>query len=230
MIKPDDSDAPNGKGTPAPGSDKPVPWWRRTRNQVLAGVGTVVTGVVAGVIISVVSVRLPAPVHAQPTSTSVTARGQRAVRRRPRHQLASHAKDSWKRLRGRHGIHAARPGLQGRHGIGVRQPPQQLAPLGWNGDPDSWAVRNHGIPQSGNYITLTVQARPGHTVIILRFVSRSSAGQRRQKEQPRTFPGDVRLTPSFFDVNLDKPGLQAMPVTGRTRHGRRYRPFRCHTR
>src|SRR6516164_3558668 len=88
------------------------------------------------------------------------------------------------------------------------QPPQELAALGPNSDPNSWAVRNGGIPQSGNFITLTVQGRNGHTVVILSFgvkiLSRAAppAGTR------ATMSGGCGgLMPSFFVANLDKPSL-----------------------
>jgi hypothetical protein len=196
------------------GTAEPVPWWRRTRNQILAGVGTIVTGVLIAVIANLVSARLPTSTHTQPTSTTV----------------APAANEPYSGTRGS-GWSAApivlendylsvtasmQPYLSCKAATGwvFKQPPKQLAPLDRN-DPNSWAVRNGGIPQSGNYITLTVQGRNGHTVVILslgvKIVSRAA---------PPTGTAAILsggcggLTPSFFDVNLDKSSLQAIPVGG----------------
>jgi hypothetical protein len=225
-MKPDDSNAPKaavGDGSPASrGTDQRVPWWRRTRNQVLAGAGTIVTGVLVGVIVSVASARLPAPVKAQPTSTSVTPA--------PDEPYTSSRGTGW----------PLAPVVLGNDYVAVtasmqpadaceagrgwvfRQSPKQLAPLSYNGDLNSWAVRNGGIPQSGNYITLTVQARPGHTVVILSFgVKVLSRAAPPAGTAANLSGGCGGLTPSFFDVNLDKPGLQAIPVTGMNPAGKK---------
>ena len=104
------------------------------------------------------------------------------------------------------------------------QPPQELAALGPNSDPNSWAVRNGGIPQSGNFITLTVQGRNGHTVVILSFGVKILSRTAPPTGTRATMSGGCGgLMPSFFVANLDKPSLQARPVSGVDEAGNKVR-------
>jgi hypothetical protein len=217
-MEPDDSNAPraaSGKSAASRGSQEPVPWWRRTRNQVLAGLGAIVTAALAGVIVNIVSPRLPAPVKPQPTSVRVTpAVGGPYTR----------ASGSGWSLRPTvlendylTVTASMQPGVSCRGATGwvFRQPPRQLPPLPWSSDPNKWALRNGGIPRSGNYITVTVQGINGHTVVILDFgvkVLRRAAPPTGTAAFTSGQCGG--LTPSFFDVKLDRPGLQVKPVTG----------------
>jgi hypothetical protein len=67
-----------------------------------------------------------------------------------------------------------------------------------------------------------VQARPGHTVIILSFgVKILSRAAPPAGTAANLSGGCGGLTPSFFDVNLDKPGLKAIPVTGQNMAGKK---------
>lgn len=212
----DDSNAPHADNETTSAAVKPakqVPWWRKTRNQVLAGVGTIVVGVLTGVIVAVVTARLPTPVPPEPTSTAVT----------PNPGLAGSGASGWSDtptvLKNDYlGVTAAMQpdqGCKAATGWVFQQSPQQLAPLAPTGDPNGWALHNHGIPQSGNYITITAQGLNGHTVIIQSFgVKVLSRAAPPTGTAAFLTGGCGGLTPSFFSVNLDKPGLQATPVAG----------------
>jgi hypothetical protein len=194
-----------------------VPWWRRTRNQVLGGVGAVVTGVLIAVIANMVSARLPAPQPGQPTSTAVTPgtnEPQSSTRGTGWSAVPIVLENDYVSVTA---FMQPYQSCKAATGWVFKQPMNKLAPLAptsLNGI-NTWAVRNGGIPQSGNYITLTVQGRNGHTVVI------ESLGVKiLRRAAPPTGTaamlggGCGGLRPSFFDVNLDKPGLQATPVSG----------------
>ena len=218
-MKPDDSNAPHADSNaeasaPRDAQDSPR-GWRRTRNKVLAGIGAIITTVIGGVILAVVVPRLPAPVHPQPTSPRVTHPGNEP-------NAGAHGMGWSLRptvlandyLTVTASMQPDQPCL-GATGWVFRQPPRQLAPLPWRSDPNSWALRNGGIPQSGNYLTVTVQGNHGHTVVILAFgvkvLSRSAPPT---GTAANLAGGCGGLTPSFFDANLDKPDLQVKPVAG----------------
>ena len=214
----DDSNAPQvasqAKPSSSGDSQKSVPWWRRTRNQVLTGLGAIATAVLTGVIVNVVSARVPAPVQPQPTSTSVTHAASV-----PNSVAGSGWSPTPKVLENDYLTVTASmqpdQACEGATGWVFRQPPRQLAPLPFKNDPNSWAVRNGGVPASGNYITLTVQGNHGHTVVILDFGVKVI----RRTSPPTGTAANLSggcggLTPSFFDVNLDKPDLQVKPVSG----------------
>jgi hypothetical protein len=96
-----------------------------------------------------------------------------------------------------------------------RQSPKQLAPLPLTSDPNVWAARNGGVPQSGNYITVTVQGRNGHTVVVLSFGVRILRRAAPPSGTAATLGGGCGgLVPSFFDLNLDDPVVQATAVSG----------------
>lgn len=216
-MKPDNTNTPHVASDSEPPASKRTevePWWRRTRNQVLAGVGTVVVGVAVAVIANLVSARLPTPVSARPTSTSVTpvVTPSPGTRGNGWSLTPVVLANDYLTVTASMQPGAFCPGT----GWVFRQPPTQLAPSASNSPAlNSWAVHNGGIPQSGNYITFTVQARNGHTVIILDFgikILRRAVPVGTATKFLGSCGGG--LTPSFFDVNLDKPGLQVTPVSG----------------
>ena len=237
-----DSDNPKAPDTVGPGdssssgstaTDVPTPWWRPTRKHVIAWVSFVMTAAVIPIIVNIVSsgitkqtpptARTAAP---QATSTKVTeAAGEQ-------------------QYSGPHGYGwAASPVIlkndyvsveatmkpddecNGATGWVFRQSPTKLAPL-TSYNPNDWAIRNGGIPQSGNYITLDVQALNGHTVIIdtigVKVISRAAPPS---GTAAILSGGCGGLTPSLFRVNLDQPGLQVRPVDGVDITGKKIPPI-----
>jgi len=217
-----DAEDPASKGTA-----EPVPWWRRTRNQVLAGVGTVVTGVLVTVVANLVSARLPTPGPGQPTSTAVAPAASEphgGTRSSGWSLVPIVLENDYLSVTA-----FMQPYVSCKAATGwvFDQPPKQLAPLvlthlsGIN-SLNSWIARHGGIPQSGNYITLTVQGLNGHTVIIeslgVKVLSRAAPPRGTAAVLSGGCGG---LRPSFFDVNLDRPGLQATPVSGVNEAGKK---------
>ena len=103
------------------------------------------------------------------------------------------------------------------------EPPAQLAPLPsfTAGAVSDWAAANGGIPQSKNYITMTVFAANHHTVVIndfgVRVVNRAkpTGGTRAVLSA-----GCGGLEPSLFTANLDADNPLAQPVAGRDPSGK----------
>lgn len=106
-----------------------------------------------------------------------------------------------------------------------RQLPSRLQALPLAGDPVAWAVRNHGIPQSGNYISVTVQGLNGHTVVIESFGVKIISKQQAPTGTAAILSGGCGgLEPSFFKLNLDTPDAQIVPTFGSTATGETVQP------
>ena len=210
------SSAHDSQGSPdSRQTAKPKRWWRQTRTRVLAGAGGVIAGVLILVIGNFLSARLPSRAHAQPTSTSVTrmAAGTYAGAQGSGWPLtpivlANDYLTVTASMQPDQGCKAERSWV-------FQQSPQQLAPLPLTTDPNTWAIRNGGIPQSGNYISVTVQGLNGHTVVILSFGVKILSRAAPPAGTAASLTGGCGgLTPSFFDLNLDSPIVQATPVSG----------------
>ena len=82
--------------------------------------------------------------------------------------------------------------------------PEQLPPYPVNHDLDGWARVNGGIPESGSYLSLTVQGVNGHTVVIEDFGVHII---RRQAPTPGSAPslsgGCGGINPDYFRADLD---------------------------
>lgn len=81
-------------------------------------------------------------------------------------------------------------------------------------DIDAWARRNGGVPESGNFIELTVTAR-NHARVVIDHIGVHV--KERSKPKVRTdakFGGCGGFSPAFFAVNLDSPLTPVKAIRG----------------
>lgn len=105
--------------------------------------------------------------------------------------------------------------------------PQHLPMVLPRDDVDAWAAANGGIPASGNYVTVDLQARNGHTVVLdsisINVVSRTNP---LQGTWANTWAQCGGLKPYRFQANLDTTPLTvtAIPDEGAVPEGEVRRP------
>jgi hypothetical protein len=101
-------------------------------------------------------------------------------------------------------------------------PPARLpAPPARTTDYGRWAKENGGIPQSGSYLTLDVQALQGHSIFVHGLGIKVTAhGPAPHGTAAVLSSGCGGVSPAFYDVNLDHSAVIAKPVGGTDQAGR----------
>ncbi len=205
-----------------------VAWWRPARAKVAAAAAAVITTALALTVSNlatgwVTHLFVTSKPVAEPTSTVATP----FLRQQSNHGLGWSVSPTVLTNSYLTVTASMQPGdlCDGATGWVFQQSPRQLRPPALGTNDIQWAVRNHGIPESGNYITVTVQGLHGHTVIIEQFGVRVISRRPPPTGTAAILSGGCGgLQPAFFDLNLDEYQPQVIPVAGTNSVGQHFKP------